>query len=449
MAIGAANKLTEQLLVKTWQEQLPSRTDLVTEDGKPVKIIYPGRINDDRGADCLDAVIAIGSRVVKGNIEIHVRSSSWWEHQHHLDPNYNHVILHVVFYHDAKADASLQNGQRVPTLALQKYIKNPADLCTDEPSQPDSVMPCSKAMVRLNKDFMIEFLDRAGEERFLTKSASFQTDLVRTEASQTLYQGIMVALGYTRNKFPFLELARRVPLMTLTAITQAKISAIACLAQQQALLMGTAGLLPSQCDHWHRASGISSYWAGQLEKTWLSSPQAESMSESDWHLFKVRPNNFPTRRIAAMSYLTLRYQERGILEGMVNKIREIPLNSIYPELARALMVTTDANWATTLVIPTLLGRGRAAEIVVNVLLPFIFAWGRINSPTELRQKTLHLYRHHPRLAVNTMERHMAKQMGINSDLVDSAQRQQGLIHIYKTLCSQGKCDCCPLGEMIR
>ncbi|HEY87354.1 MAG TPA: hypothetical protein G4O06_04945 [Dehalococcoidia bacterium] len=42
-----------------------------------------------------------------------------------------------------------------------------------------------------------------------------------------------------------------------------------------------------------------------------------------------------------------------------------------------------------------------------------------------------------------MERNMCNQLGLDNSLVKSAQQQQGLIHIYNTLCSQGKCYCCP------
>jgi len=83
--------------------------------------------------------------------------------------------------------------------------------------------------------------------------------------------------------------------------------------------------------------------------------------------------------------------------------------------------------------------------VVNVLLPFTFAWSRFTSQPELARKAFELYCHYPRLEVNTVERHMSHQLGLNSDLVSSAQRQQGLIHIYNTLCSQGDCHRCPFG----
>ena len=53
------NNPPESQLIKVWQYQLLDRTGLVTEGGEPIEIIYPGRINDDKGADFRDAVIAL------------------------------------------------------------------------------------------------------------------------------------------------------------------------------------------------------------------------------------------------------------------------------------------------------------------------------------------------------------------------------------------------------
>ena len=87
---------------------------------------------------------------------------------------------------------------------------------------------------------------------------------------------------------------------------------------------------------------------------------------------------------------------------------------------------------------------RAADIAVNVLLPFTFAWGKFTSQPELEQKSVDLYRRYPKLMANTVERHMSQQLGLNSSVVNSARKQQGLIHIYRSLCTQGKCNCCQL-----
>ena len=89
---------SESQIVKIWQQLLLDRTELNTESGEPLKIIYPGRVNDDRGADFRDTVIATSRGLTKGNIEINVKSSDWQAHRHHHDQVYNQVILHVVMW---------------------------------------------------------------------------------------------------------------------------------------------------------------------------------------------------------------------------------------------------------------------------------------------------------------------------------------------------------------
>ena len=431
---GLINHLPESLIVDVWQHQVMGRTDLRTEDDEPIKIIYPGRINDDRGADLLDAIIATNHGPLKGDIEIHVKSSGWRAHRHHRDPRYNRVILHAVFWCDTGATSELQNGEMVPILALHKYVKDPMAAHNNyEHSLTNLGMRCHRAFGFSNTYFMGEFLDSAGEARFAGKAARFQTELSRTEASQSLYQGIMAALGYAKNKLPFQELAHKLPIQTLESFTRGNLSGEACLVRQQTAI-------------------LADRWVGRLEKAWASAPQTGAMSEDNWHLFKVRPTNFPTRRIAAMTYLINRYKEKGMFAEMVNQIRDVPVDTGCHQLEKALMVNTDSYWAShfdfgpgsRLIAPALLGGGRAADIVVNVVLPFAFAWSKLASRPELARKALELYRRHPKLSANTIERHMVKQLGISGNLVNSACRQQGLLHIYKTLCSQGRCSYCSL-----
>jgi len=355
---------------------------------------------------------------------------------------------------DTEVTTNLQNGGKVPILALHKYVGSPAGQWTNQLSSPVTLnTPCHQATQHLPTSIIAEFLDSAGEARFLAKVTKFQTDLAQMEAGQSLYQGIMGALGYSKNKLPFLELARRLPLQILESLTQSKISDEECLARQQALLLGTAGLLPSQRPNWHQKNKIDDQWVEKLEQLWISAHQTEVISANNWHLFKIRPNNFPVRRIVAMSYLTLRYREKGIFDEVINQIKEIGVSKGHRRLEKALLITTNDYWAShfdfgadsRLRVPTLLGNSRAADIAVNVLLPFTFAWSKLTAQPELVRKAFVLYHHYPKLVVNTVERHMSKQLGLNSNLVNSAQRQQGLIYIYNTLCSQGKCHCCPLG----
>jgi len=252
-----------------------------------------------------------------------------------------------------------------------------------------------------------------------------------------------------------LKLARRLPFQVLESATQGEISDEECLARQQALLLGTAGLLPWQRPNRRQENRLGDRWIDKLERLWTSLGHTEVMSSNDWHLFKVRPNNSPIRRIVAMSYLILRYRGGGIVDGVVNMVKAAPLSQGHYRLEKGLLVTTDGYWTSHfdfgvgggISSQTLLGSQRAADIAVNVLLPFTVAWSRFTSQPELEKKSLDLYHRYPRLAVNTVERHMRGQLGLSDSLVSSARRQQGLVHLYNTLCSQGRCNCCPLAQL--
>jgi hypothetical protein len=445
-----AGGLTESQVVKIWQELIPGRTDLVTEEHGPVRIVYPGRPNDDRGADIRDAVIATGEGMRQGDIEIHVNSSSWQGHQHHQDPFYNRVILHVVYRHDAATDAVLQNGLKVPTLALEKYIGDQAGGYTGSDSAvAPRPMPCRDTVANRDTDFPGGILDTAGDRRFAARAADFRAALPGAGAAQSLYQGIMGALGYTRNKNTMVELAQRMPLDRLLALSSREKAEDAYLARSQALLMGMAGLLPSQRVGYRRGDNGAGVWVDWLERSWAAFEEAATMSAGDWRIFKIRPGNIPVRRIAAMSYLLLRYRDDGLPAGLIHEIEKISLEDAKNGLEKSLLVGAEGYWGSHLdfglpgsgVVPALLGMNRAGVIIVNVLLPFT----AVACP-ELAQKAVEIYRSYPALAENTLERHMSRQLVVSRHSVNTARRQQGLIHIYKTYCSQGKCGECPLGN---
>ncbi len=440
---------SEGQIVTSWLEMV-SRNDLVTEEGEPVRVIYPGRSNHDQGPDFLDAVIATGKGLITGDIEVHVRSSGWWLHRHQRDARYQRLILHVVFWRDTEAAADLQDGTRVPTLVLSKYIKMPACRRPKPANRPGGYgIPCAKAAWRRDIAATGKVLDSAGDERFSLKAAEFQEDMMQAAPGQSLYQGIMGALGYAKNKSPFVELARRVPLHMLESVVRGRASEEECLATQQALLLGSAGLLPSQGSGWRQAYKGDG-WVSKLEKLWASSGQTAVMSEDDWHFCKVRPGNYPPRRIAAVSYLMLRYGDRGLLQGIAARLGEAPADSGRRALENMLTVGAGGYWAVhfdlgpagRLMTSALVGGSRAGDIIVNVVLPFVFAWGKFTSRPRLARKALEFYHQYPKVQSNTVERHMVRQLGISSGRVNSARQQQGLLHIYRTLCSQGRCDCC-------
>ncbi|MDD5127164.1 MAG: hypothetical protein PHR43_03565 [Dehalococcoidales bacterium] len=81
---------------------------------------------------------------------------------------------------------------------------------------------------------------------------------------------------------------------------------------------------------------------------------------------------------------------------------------------------------------------------MNVLLPFVFAWGRAAGQPELAQKALELYRCYPVLTGNRIERHMREKLRLNDVAINTACRKQGLLQIHQAMCLTGRCDRCSL-----
>jgi hypothetical protein len=439
----------ESRVVQIWQD-CPGRTDLETEEDGPVRVIYPGRVNDDRGADFRDAVIETSRGLLTGDIEIHVRSSYWRLHRHHRDPLFNRVILHVVYRNDMARSGLLENGHTVPTVALES-LSPPGE---GHPPLKRLPLPCRRSAGTRKEGAFLGILEQAGDQRFESRAAGFQTVSSRMEAGQVLYRGVMAALGYARNKHPMMALAGRMPLHRLETMVTAPTPATECLARYQAMLVGMAGLLPSQRSP-SRRDGAKTPWAERLEKIWAATGERVAMSEKDWCFFRVRPGNYPVQRLAAMARLLLRYREEGLLAGLMRKSNQAALKGDHRELEEALIIDTggdednhlEYNRSFNRRSPALLGRERAADIVINVLLPFAVAWDRVNSRPDLSDKVADLYRRYPAPGRNTLGKHMSRQLGLEERVVNTARRQQGLLHIYKVFCAVGGCQRCPVSQV--
>lgn len=439
-------KLTEVEVSRLWQRVAAVATALVTVDKQIVRVVYPGRPSDEPGADFKDAVVDIGGQLSRGDIEVHVRSSDWCMHRHHKNKTYNGIVLHVVMHHDTGEMTHLENGSRIPTVALENQIIPENDV-----SEIKSTKLCSAMKLRdTDSETVAGILDTAGEIRFCEKQSVFMHELTKTDAGQCLYSGIMSALGYSRNSVPFRILAQKLPLDFLEEVSGDSPEEMIP-TRLQALFLGTAGFLPQQTGDSYFITAKDA-WTLNLEEEWYGSGRRRELSPEDWHLFRVRPGNFPARRLVGMAYLLLRYRRQGLVAGLKQKIELTSQSEIWHFLENALVVTAEGYWAEHFgpgrqcrkLGRFLIGPSRAAEILVNIVFPFYAAYAACSSCPEIGQKTFELYCSYPVIMDNTIGRHMCLQLGMKPSQVNSARRQQGLLHLYKRFCTQGRCSECLL-----
>ena len=396
-APGGGAPVSERRLGDLWRRADTLPDGLVTEDGRRLRVLYPGRPSSRSGPDFVDAVLADedGARIV-GDVELHLRAPDWYHHRHADDPGYNAVVLHVVMSPRGHASSRQQSGIRVPVASVAHLVP---DL---QPGREDRTPAAPERDPG-------EELDRAGDRRFLLKSRGFAEELgwARRTPDQTLYRALMESLGYSANRRLFLELSDRVPFDLLSTL-RGEPEGTRTLAIK-AMLMRGAGLLgrAARCGESRQMRAV----LGRLPKT-------GSVAPDRWRLFRVRPTNHPVNRIAGAAGLLSRYLESGLVVGMRSEAES----------------SEGRAYLASLAVPPFIGVGRAGEMAVNAVLPFLHAYAGARRDPELAGRSIDVYHGLPKLEENEVTREMRRRLFPDGHAPRlNARRQQGLLHRYKRM----------------
>lgn len=176
---------------------------------------------------------------------------------------------------------------------------------------------------------------------------------------------------------------------------------------------------------------------------------SENMKIEDWNFFRVRPENHPTRRVVALGFLIDRYHSQNLVSGMLNIIRRLSDTIDFKNVENELIVIGDDYWSDHFDFgvskskkTNVIGKARARELAINVLLPFASAWGQLTGELTLRSTAAAIYNVYPKLWENQLTYHMKRQFPNLGSIALSACQQQGLIHIFKEYCRHRRCAEC-------
>jgi len=422
--------------------------DIKSMAGSKIEVLSVGTLNHDAGPDFKDAVIKVDDQVICGDVEIHLDSSGWYAHKHASDPAYNRVILHVVSEQTSdELYVKREDGVKVHQILLDCDDKNedtPKSLPLHEMDKVNCLLRREKAPVILSG------INKAAELRFDEKVAQLQEDLLWTSWEQLIFIRICEALGYSKNQKPFRKLAERLHFDKIRQIMQWVPEEVA-LDRCAALLFGTAGLLKDA----HIESFLDQSSLHKLANLWdhfQHTIQVKPMYAHEWQFFRLRPHNFPTRRIAGLAILLHRFKNIGFIDSFTRLIQSHSskkklLSNLYSAISvpdciylKSPDVPSDKSK------PALIGRDRAKDIVVNIVLPVMYLYFETSKEGQLRNTVLECYRLSPKLSENVIVRAMCEQLNADYDadlaLNDSAYRQQGLLYLYKNYCRYQKCRSC-------
>ncbi len=383
-------RLTEADLAHLWEGQRFPAEALRTTRGAPLRAVYRGRRTGGPGPDYRDAVISAPGELLQGDVELHVRSSDFRRHGHHLDAAYDGLALHLVFRHDDEDDTLLACGRRVPVVALAEWAEGRAREIEGWLARPEAWSePCRSAVARLGADACAAALDRLGLMRFRAKAAQFRKRLESLGSDQALWEGICEALGYGGCRDVLSAVAAREP----WAAVRERMSRAPARSRGAAAEAVLLDALETEQE------------AGLGRPARPSSP--------------LRPRNRPQARLRGAAALAARFGGRG------------PWGSLEPAVAakdsRALL--------ETLTVKGSIGRGRAIEIAANAILPCASAAG-------LEGEAEWMLARMPLAARYGAVRHIHEALGgaVRANTI----QQQGMLYLLREYCSRGGCGRCVL-----
>lgn len=487
------HKIPESSLHQIWLKQNYKRS-LHTLTGDDVAILDAGTLNDNTGGpDFKNARIRIGNLTFVGDIEIDRDYSDWKTHGHNIDNKYNSVILHAALFNkNHHAYVYTRNGRKVPSVCLSNFIDTQLaqSLQHDSENEKEQV-PGKIKCIDLNANVTIEekekYLSNLGIERFHKKckkiyerlkeleflrqlkikepviayelNAQFHekefshSDFVNKEIWQQLfYELIFEALGYSKNKTPMMNLAQSANINFLKQIATDGV----LIEKYEAALLYISGLIDPQKKI---TDGQSKEYTEKIFLHWNAIKpfyDGKYLETEQWHFFRMRPQNFPTIRLAAGARILKELLYGNLINIIAKKINEIHNPTVLINSLRSLFVIkSDGFWKTHYVLDQtangdvkyFVGASRADEIVVNVLLPYFSVYFDTFGNQNAAKKILKVYT----LFEQKSENQIITDVGTSLNMGNSLNKTviaQGIIDLFRNYCSKNKCLECEIGKRV-
>lgn len=418
----------EKLMQYIWQHRLWNTAEMSTVDGRHIRIIDPGTINTDSGPDFFNAKIEIDGKLWAGNVEIHTRATDWKRHHHDQDKAYDSVILHVVEKDDAPVYRT--NGELIPQMILNyshDFISKYTELINSKVS-----LPCSSRLKDIPSLIIAEWLQSLAFERLQSKTERIKTlyDSLCGNWEEICYITLSRNLGFGINNDAFERLARRTPLRLLHKHCDSML-------QIEALLFGQAGMLDSSlypqdvyyqqlCREYHFLSNKFS----------LTPMNAES-----WKSFRIRPQNFPHRRIAMLAHFI--FDGFRLMENILNANNE-------SELRQLFNIELSGYWANhysfgdaSSISQKALGNSSIDIILINTVAPLYYAHSMLTGNYDTAERATDLLESLRAEKNSIVETFMRAGIKCNDAL-----SSQALIQAKKEYCDARKCLFCTIGHRL-
>lgn len=488
-----SDKINEKFLYEVWKAS-EFKQQIKTTDNQLIEIIDSGESNKDfAGPDFFNSRIKIGDITYNGDVEIDVYHSYWKSHGHYLDRKYNKVILHVVLSKERfQPFVFTQEGRKVNSVCITDFIDDDfqstiREAIKSEGNSNTFTMPCTEINGSVPVADKLELLSQIGinrfehkEERILQrlkemiylKEMNIREPVVRYDFGeefknkkftaqefhdqlvwqQLLYEMIFEALGYSKNKDNMLKLAQAVNLNFLNNFKEnSDYEEII-----ESALFNVSGILEMNLED--IAEETAEYLRKLIEK-WASIKQqydGQLLSKESWNYFKLRPQNFPTVRIAGGTRIVKKLAKDGLLGKIISAFTgNANYKKIITLLRNNMIIKASGFWSNHFIlgkdakvkINYFIGLSRADEIIINVILPALAVYFEVFDNKSPERKVKNLYLNYYQKGSNRIVTQVETSLNLTESKCKSVHHQ-GMIGLFRGYCVKEKCMECEIGKIV-
>lgn len=416
--------MKEDFLHHVWQYKKFSLKGLETVQGEKIEIINAGQYLQQAGPDFFNAQVIIGEQKWAGNVEIHLKSSDWYLHSHENDPNYENVILHVVWEHDT--EVMRRDNSEIPVLELRHYTDPKLLESYNALAAAKTWIYCEKELEAMNAFVLENWKERLFFERLERKAAPILQFAAETgnDWEAVLFCFLARNFGLNTNGNAFYAMARSLP---FSVIRKESFEA----ENLEALFLGRAGLLDSNYEDVYPKDLQGRYayikHKYQLQPAYVENPE----------FFRHRPDNFPTIRLSQLAQLYHTHQ------NLFSKIIDC---TAVEEIYKVFQVQVSPYWLTHYTFDKESPKKRKALttsfvdlVIINTIIPFRFAYAK-STGKEITEELINLLK-----AVAPEKNAIVDRFRSFKVAADSAYDTQSLLQLRNEYCANKRCMQCALG----
>jgi hypothetical protein len=424
--------MKEDFLHYVWKFQKFHSQDLKTTRGESLRISTVGHHNFNSGPDFLNAQLSVGGQFWAGNVEVHIKSSDWYVHQHQGDPAYDNVILHVVWEHDA--DIFRRDNSVIPTLEMKMITQsNTIARYYHLFALTHKWINCENELGRIDAFILKNWIERLYVERLEQKSVYIQAALKKSNNhwEDLLFKLLCKNFGLKVNGEAFSSLARSVDFSILQKSAHS-------IEDLESLLLGQAGLLEGQKEDGY-FNLLQENYNYQKHKFNLDNSLVIASK-----FFRLRPPNFPTIRLSqlAVLYVSRKQLFATLISGASSIRRPEVFYSVFNIAASEYWDTHYNFGVTSAKRKKRLSKKFVDLLLINTIIPLKFCYaGHIGQGRTDELLELASY-------ISAEDNTIVKKYGQLGVSASNALESQALLQLKTKYCDEKRCLQCRIGNSI-